>query len=408
MLNIDNIIMSSILLLFPLAVYFLYITYVKNMDLKEENYILDIALISSLFILIRYGLIEEKYISILSSATLIIAYLKKHTKTAILISIILILYYNIHLNINIYLLLIEYILYFLVYKLSKNNKNMINGLVSIKSFFNAYYIYTTINPSNNFLSNLLTALIPTTLLIIFTHLIIYIYKKSEEITNLNILLKETKKEQKLYQSLSKLTHELKNPITVCKGYLEMLDKNNNRNVNKYLPIISSEIERALEVINDFSSLSKLKTLNKEEVDLYLLLEETIEVLTPLFRKNKDTLVLNTIEDELYISLDYTKIKQVLINIIKNSLEAKKEKEPIKVEVSVKKFTNLVKIIIKDNGIGMSKDTLEKIYEMFYTTKNNGNGLGTVLCKEIVSLHNGELNYKSTLGRGTTVTIKLPL
>ena len=408
MLNIDNIIMSSILLLFPLAVYFLYITYVKNMDLKEENYILDIALISSLFIVIRYGLIEEKYISILSSATLIIAYLKKHTKTAILISIILILYYNIHLNINIYLLLIEYILYFLVYKLSKNNKNMINGLVSIKSFFNAYYIYTTINPSNNFLNNLLTALIPTTLLIIFTHLIIYIYKKSEEITNLNILLKETKKEQKLYQSLSKLTHELKNPITVCKGYLEMLDKNNNRNVNKYLPIISSEIERALEVINDFSSLSKLKTLNKEEVDLNLLLEETIEVLTPLFRKNKDTLVLNTIEDELYISLDYTKIKQVLINIIKNSLEAKKEKEPIKVEVSVKKFTNLVKIIIKDNGIGMSKDTLEKIYEIFYTTKNNGNGLGTVLCKEIVSLHNGELNYKSTLGRGTTVTIKLPL
>lgn len=408
MLNIDNIVMSSILLLFPLTVYFLYITYVKNMDLKEEDYILDIALISSLFILIRYGLIEEKYISILSSATLIIAYLKKHTKTAILISIILILYYNIHLNINIYLLLIEYILYFLVYKLSKNNKNMINGLVSIKSFFNAYYIYTTINPSSNFLNNLLTALIPTILLITFTSLIIYIYKKSEEITNLNILLKETKKEQELYKSLSKLTHELKNPITVCKGYLEMLDKNNNKNVNKYLPIISSEVERALEVINDFSSLSKLKTITKEEVDLYLLLEETTEMLTPLFRKNKDTLILNTNEDELYISLDYTKMKQVLINIIKNSLEAKKEKETIKVEISVKKFTNWVKIIIKDNGIGMSKDTLEKIYQMFYTTKNNGNGLGAVLCKEIVSLHNGELNYKSALGKGTTVTIKLPL
>ena len=188
----------------------------------------------------------------------------------------------------------------------------------------------------------------------------------------------------------------------------MLNKNNNKNVNKYLPIISSEIERALEVINDFSSLSKLKTITKEEVDLYLLLEEITEVLAPLFRKNKDTLILNTNEDELYISLDYAKMKQVLINIIKNSLEAKKEQEPIKVEISVKKFTNWVKIIIKDNGIGMSKDTLEKIYQMFYTTKNNGNGLGVVLCKEIVSLHNGELNYKSTLGKGTTVTIKLPL
>lgn len=404
MLNIDSIIMSSILLLFPLAIYFLYVTYIRNMDLKEENYILDIALVSSLFLLIRYGLIEGKYISILASTTLIIAYLKKHIKTSILISIILILYYNIHLNINIYLLLLEYILYFLAYELSKNNKIMTNALVSIKSFFNAYYIYTT----NFFLNNLLTAIISTILLILFTYLIIYIYKKSEEITNLNILLKETKKEQKLYNSLSKLTHELKNPITVCKGYLEMLDKNNNKNINKYLPIISSEIDRALEVINDFSSLGKLKAITKEEVDLYLLLEETVEVLTPLFRKNKDSLILNTTEDELYISLDYTKMKQVLINIIKNSLEAKKEDEPIKVEISVKKTINWVKIIIKDNGIGMSKDTLGKIYEMFYTTKNNGNGLGVILCKEIVSLHNGDLNYKSTLGKGTTVTIKLPL
>lgn len=404
MLNIDSIIMSSILLLFPLAIYFLYVTYIRNMDLKEENYMLDIALVSSLFLLIRYGLIEGKYISILASTTLIIAYLKKHIKTSILISIILILYYNIHLNINIYLLLLEYILYFLAYELSKNNKIMTNVLVSIKSFFNAYYIYTT----NFFLDNLLTAIIPTILLILFTYLIIYIYKKSEEITNLNILLKETKKEQKLYNSLYKLTHELKNPITVCKGYLEMLDKNNNKNVNKYLPIISSEIDRVLEVINDFSSLGKLKAITKEEVDLHLLLEETVEVLTPLFRKNKDSLILNTPEDELYISLDYTKMKQVLINIIKNSLEAKKEDEPIKVEISVKKTINWVKIIIKDNGIGMSKDTLGKIYEMFYTTKNNGNGLGVILCKEIVSLHNGDLNYKSTLGKGTTVTIKLPL
>lgn len=408
MLNIENLIISSIFILFPLAVYFIYITYVKNMDLKEKDYILDIALISSLFILIRNDLIQEKYISFLVSITLFLSFLKRQTKTSIFISIILVLYYNLVLNINIYILIIEYILYFITYKLSKNSKKIINNFVAIKAFFNTFYIYTTINPGNHFLDNFIISLVPTFLFIIFSYLIIYLFKKSEEIINLNIILQETKKEQVLYKSLSKLTHEIKNPITVCKGYLEMLDKKYNKNINKYLPIISSEIERALNVINDFSTLGKLKSINKEEVDLYLLLEEIVDTLKPLFRKNKNELVLNIEEDELYINLDYSKMKQVLINVIKNALEAKKEQEKIKVEISVKKISRFVKIFIKDNGIGMSKSTLEKIDEIFYTTKGNGNGLGVTLSKEIVTLHNGEMNYKSVLGKGTTVIIKLPI
>lgn len=408
MLNIEDLIISSIFILFPLAVYFIYITYVKNMDLKEKDYILDIALISSLFILIRNDLIQEKYLSFLVSITLFLSFLKRQTKTSIFISIILVLYYNLVLNINIYILIIEYILYFITYKLSKNSKKIINNFVAIKAFFNTFYIYTTINPENHFLDNFIISLVPTFLFIIFSYLIIYLFKKSEEIINLNIILQETKKEQVLYKSLSKLTHEIKNPITVCKGYLEMLDKKDNKNINKYLPIISSEIERALNVINDFSTLGKLKSINKEEVDLYLLLEEIVDTLKPLFRKNKNELVLNIEEDELYINLDYSKMKQVLINVIKNALEAKKEQEKIKVEISVKKISRFVKIFIKDNGIGMSKSTLEKIDEIFYTTKGNGNGLGVTLSKEIVTLHNGEMNYKSVLGKGTTVIIKLPI
>ena len=84
-----------------------------------------------------------------------------------------------------------------------------------------------------------------------------------------------------------------------------------------------------------------------------------------------------------------------------------EDEQLNVRVEVKKTRNNIKIIIEDNGIGMDKNTLERITEIFYTTKASGNGLGVVLSKEIIEMHNGTINYKSTLGKGTTVTITLP-
>lgn len=206
--------------------------------------------------------------------------------------------------------------------------------------------------------------------------------------------------------LSKLTHELKNPIAVCKGYIEIIDRNGIESAPKYLPIISNEIERSLSVINDFSSLGKLKKLNKEEVDLQVLLEEIITILNPLFKKNNANIYLN-IKDDIYVNIDYLRMKQVFVNILKNALEAKKDDEQLNVFIEVKKDLNNLKIIIKDNGIGMDKNTLERITEIFYTTKANGNGLGVVLSKEIIEMHKGSINYKSTKGKGTTVTITLP-
>ena len=101
------------------------------------------------------------------------------------------------------------------------------------------------------------------------------------------------------------------------------------------------------------------------------------------------------------------MKQVFVNILKNALEARKEEEPLNVQIEVKKSLKAVKIIIKDNGIGMDKNTLDKITEIFYTTKANGNGLGVVLSKEIIEMHNGTITYKSQKDKGTTVTITLP-
>ncbi|MBQ2640216.1 MAG: HAMP domain-containing histidine kinase [Bacilli bacterium] len=215
------------------------------------------------------------------------------------------------------------------------------------------------------------------------------------------------KEKDLKIALFKLTHEIKNPLTVCKGYLNMMDYNDKENIRNYLDIIRGEIDRTVMIINEFSDYGKL-TLDKDVVEISLLLEEIYETIKPLVKSTNIKTKFNNIDDEIYLDIDYLKMKQVLINILKNSIEAKKKDEDMLLEVDVGVNNNYLNINIKDTGIGMTKETLSRISEIFFTTKQNGTGLGVGLSKEIIKLHNGSINYKSKYGKGTSVLIKLPV
>lgn len=406
----ENIILLFVFLFFPITCYLIYITHLSNMDRKEQSILLDISLISALFLIIRYINDKSIYILLFYNIPLLIAYLKGKIPTIIALSITIVFFYNLYISIPLIILSLEYLLYFIIYlyisKYKSKSTNYINIFVAIKIFMISFIIFYIINPNGSIISNLIYLIITSTLFIVFTYLSLFLFEKGEDITNLYSIMKESKKDKLLFESLSKLTHELKNPISVCKGYLEIIDKNGYQKAPKYLPIISSEIERSLSVINDFSSLGKLKELNKEEVDLQVLLEEIITILNPLFKKYNANIYLN-VKQDIYLSLDYLRMKQVFVNILKNALEARKEEEQLNVLIEVKKSLKAIKITIKDNGIGMDKNTLDKITEIFYTTKANGNGLGVVLSKEIVEMHHGTINYKSQKEKGTTVTITLP-
>lgn len=406
----ENIILLFVFLFFPITCYLIYITHLSNMDRKEQSILLDISLISALFLIIRYINDKSIYILLFYNIPLLIAYLKGKIPTIIALSITIVFFYNLYISIPLIILSLEYLLYFIIYlyisKYKSKSTNYINIFVAIKIFMISFIIFYIINPNGSIISNLIYLIITSTLFIAFTYLSLFLFEKGEDITNLYSIMKESKKDKLLFESLSKLTHELKNPISVCKGYLEIIDKNGYQKAPKYLPIISSEIERSLSVINDFSSLGKLKELNKEEVDLQVLLEEIITILNPLFKKYNANIYLN-VKQDIYLSLDYLRMKQVFVNILKNALEARKEEEPLNVLIEVKKSLKAVKIIIKDNGIGMDKNTLDRITEIFYTTKANGNGLGVVLSKEIIEMHHGTITYKSQKDKGTTVTITLP-
>lgn len=408
---IENIVLLSIFLTYPLLIYLIYVAYMNNMDLKEKNLFLDFALLSSVFLMVKYINDKTLYITLFYNIPLLIAFIRKKKFTAIILSLLIGYFISLYTNIPKLIIVGEYLIYYISYifisKTKNREANIINIFISLKSFVIAFFIFFFFDYKQPIFVNMLHIITTLSIFIIFTYISLSLFKKGEEIINLNNILKERKKQQYLYESLSKLTHELKNPITVCKGYLEIINSKGYSQAKKYLPIISNELNRSLSVINDFSTLGKLTDLNKEELDLELLLTEIIDTLNPLFKKEAASIFLN-ISNEIYINADYNRLKQVFVNILKNSLEAKKENIPLEVIITVKKYKQIIKIEITDNGIGMNKKTLENMNKIFYTTKSNGNGLGVVLSTEIIEKHNGTIKYLSTQNVGTTVSISLPL
>lgn len=140
------------------------------------------------------------------------------------------------------------------------------------------------------------------------------------------------------------------------------------------------------------------------MDLDSLITDTIDSLNPIF-KSKNIVVEYDFNDEIYLEGDYKRLKQVLINILKNSVEAIRENGLI--TIKLKKSKNKINIEIKDNGCGISKEDLNKIGSLFYTSKEKGCGIGVALSKEIISLHNGSISYSSEFNKYTKVNIRLP-
>lgn len=184
----------------------------------------------------------------------------------------------------------------------------------------------------------------------------------------------------------------------------MIDYTNKEKAKKYNEIILSEIDRTLDIMDNFSEYTKIN-IKKDIMDLDSLITDTINSLNPIF-KEKSIKVTYKYDDELYIEGDYKRLKQVLINILKNSTEAITTNGQI--TITLKKLKNNINLVIKDNGVGISKEDLDKIGDLFYTSKEKGCGIGVALSKEIINQHNGTITYTSKLENYTKVTIKLPL
>lgn len=196
-----------------------------------------------------------------------------------------------------------------------------------------------------------------------------------------------------------LAHEIRNPLCVVKGYLEML---NETNIDKYKEIINNQVDDSLNILNDYLEYSRI-SLSKEEIDLNILLIDIKNSLKDYLKNKNVYLHIDTLDDEIYLKADYNKLKQVINNIIKNSVESNSKN----INISYRIMFGKVTICIKNDGYKMDNDALLKIGN-FYTNKEDGYGIGTSLIKKIISLHNGKIKYRNNKNKGISVYITLSL
>jgi len=215
------------------------------------------------------------------------------------------------------------------------------------------------------------------------------------------LKKEINHHNNIRNYLSAVNHELKNSLSICKGYLDMVDLKKD-NTKKYLRIVKKEMNRSIEMLQEGLNISK-NSLNFEIMDVNVLLEDVSETVAGLFKRRKIKYHVKYIDDDIYILGDYNRLKQVLINLLKNACEAKEQN--LIIEIGDEIIKDNVCITIKDNGCGI-KD-LTKIGHN-YSTKANGSGIGTMLSKSIIENHNGKIIYESNVEEGTIVNILLPM
>jgi signal transduction histidine kinase len=220
-------------------------------------------------------------------------------------------------------------------------------------------------------------------------------------------LKELEQEKQIRTSLFKITHEIKNPIAVCKGYLDMFDVNNIEHSKKYIPILREEIERTLILLQDFLCMTKIK-IDKEIIDINMVLEDVTDNFIPILKDKNIIGDFNISENSVYMYGDYNRLTQAFINIIKNSVEAIDSNRGGTIKIYTQLSTESIKITVVDNGMGISKENMKRISEPFFTTKCRGTGLGVSLSFEIITGHGGTIEYDSEEGRGTSVEINLPI
>ena len=391
----DILLLDSILILFPVLIYLVYLQTNKNINKKTKDLMFNLSIFSSFFLIIKFGNNNYTLINFLILSILIlISYLKDNFIIANLLLILLFFEYNLNT-----LLFIPFLFLIIIYIIKRIKKLPDFIFIDIFMFLECLILI--------FIKKLtITNIFIFISIYLIIHIIYMLIKKSEEIIKYHMNYKELQQEKQIRLSLFKVTHEIKNPIAVIKGYLDMLNVNNIEQVGKYIPIIKSEIERLLTLLEDFMLVNK-NNVELDIMDINLLLEEVIDKIKPLLEGKNIKLDINLIDDEIYIMGDYKRLSQVFINLIKNSIEAIPETKEglIIIKNSIK--NNILNIVIIDNGIGIDKNIMNKIKEPFYTTKVKGTGLGVSLSNEIISAHKGSLNYISKEGNTKTI-IDLPL
>lgn len=221
------------------------------------------------------------------------------------------------------------------------------------------------------------------------------------------LLRQSDKLSALGQLAAGIAHEIRNPLTSLRGFVQLLQSSLEDNQKRYCEIMLAELDRINFIVSELLVLAKPQGVKYQQKDIAKIVEDVISFLAS--QANLNNIQIHTsIQSKLpFVSCEENQLKQVFLNICKNAIEALPDGGEIYVEV-VRESSSYLQVLIRDTGCGIDSEHIPRLGEPFYTTKENGTGLGLMISSRILEDHGGSIRIESKRQQGTTVSILLPV
>lgn len=235
--------------------------------------------------------------------------------------------------------------------------------------------------------------------------------------SINDMAKELDASEKLKNDfISRVSHELRTPLTAIKGWAETMQYGvpDRITLEKGMSVIVSESSRLTGIVEELLDFSKLQsgrlTMQMQKIDILAEVDEAIYMFKERALSEHKYLLYDEPEIMPPVYGDRNRLKQVFINVLDNALKYTPDGGMVGIQVYQDFNTDMIKIIVADNGFGIAKEDIPKIKDKFYKAnqKINGSGIGLAVADEIIKLHKGSLEIDSSLDVGTTVTISIPI
>jgi signal transduction histidine kinase len=215
--------------------------------------------------------------------------------------------------------------------------------------------------------------------------------------------------------ISSVSHELRTPLTAIKGWAETLNNTGDYStIQKGTDVILSETDRLYAMVENLLDFSRLQQadmkMTKEKLDLVAEISDAAIMFAPRCRQNGISLEWEETEDIIPVYGDKDRLKQVMVNLLDNSIKYTPAGGKIEISVLYNKKAGTVAVSVLDNGKGIHADDLDKVTQKFYKGKasKRGSGIGLALVKEIINAHGGSFTVDSEYGKYTKMTFELPV
>jgi two-component system nitrogen regulation sensor histidine kinase NtrY len=236
-------------------------------------------------------------------------------------------------------------------------------------------------------------------------------QKIEELEFAAQQLAQSERESAWRDMAKQVAHEIKNPLTPMKLSVQHLmrsfdptDEKSQEKINKVSQSLIEQIDVLTKIANEFSNFSKMPEPQFETVDIVQIILNSTE----LFKQSTSTKITNHLPEHCFVKGDKEQLLRVFNNLVKNGLQAVSEKEDGQINIHLTVDESIVKIVVSDNGIGISEEQKIKIFTPYFTTKSTGSGIGLAMVKQIILNHRGNIYFESEENKGTSFFIELAL